>query len=73
MVVPYQFWMLQRVERVLAACLASAGGRASVESLLSGFERGHELLELPRLLAGCRVRKAGARLFSGSEQDAISN
>lgn len=73
MVVPYQFWMLQRVERILAACLASAAGRASVESMLAGFERGPELLELPRLLAGCRVRKAGAQLFAGSERDDLES
>jgi glutathione S-transferase len=64
MVVPYQIWMLQRVETALAACVASAPGRASVESLLSGFAGGPELLQLGRLLAGCRVRKQGARLFS---------
>ncbi len=64
MVIPYQIWMLQRVERVLAACTADAAGRAALTSLLSGFEGGPELLELGPLLAGCRIRKQGGRLFS---------
>ncbi len=64
MVIPYQMWMLQRVERVLAECTASAAGRAAIEGLLAGFEGGPELLELDRILAGCRTRKEGGRLFS---------
>ena len=64
MVVPYQIWMLQRVERALARCTASDVGRAAVEALLGGFASGPELLGLPELLAGCRVRKEGGRLFS---------
>jgi len=64
MVIPYQIWMLQRVERVLAACTTDAPGRAAIEELLAGFEGGPELLELARLLAGCRIRKEGGRLFS---------
>ncbi len=62
--IPYQIWMLQRVERVLAACTADPAGRAAITSLLAGFENGPELLELGPLLAGCRIRKRGGRLFS---------
>jgi glutathione S-transferase len=64
MVVPYQMWMLQRVEQALVACTASAAGRAATEAFLAGFDRGPELLELGHILAGCRMRKEGARLFS---------
>jgi hypothetical protein len=32
--------------------------------ILGHFERGPELLELGKLLAGCRVRKEWALLFS---------
>jgi len=67
MVVPYQVWMLQRLADVLGDCTASAGGRAAVEAFLESFERGPELLELDALLAGCRVRKEGGRLFSDVE------
>jgi glutathione S-transferase len=64
MVVPYQIWMLQRLEQALAACIASGPGRASIEAFLARFERGPELLELDGVLSGCRVRKEGARLFA---------
>jgi glutathione S-transferase len=64
MVVPYQIWMLQRLEAIVDACVASAAGRASVERLLGRFQRGSELLSLAGLLDGCRVRKDGARLYS---------
>ncbi len=64
MVIPYQVWMLGRLERVLAACTADAAGRKAIEELLAGFEGGPELLELGSLLAGCRIRKEGGRLFS---------
>ncbi|HKK52221.1 MAG TPA: glutathione S-transferase family protein [Myxococcota bacterium] len=64
MVVPYQIWMLQRLEAALAPCLATPQGRASIEGLLDGFRDGLELLALDAMLAGCRVRKEGARLFS---------
>lgn len=64
MVVPYQIWMLQRLAAVLATCTASAPGRAAVEGLLDRFAGGRELLGLDSLLAGCRIRKEGGRLFS---------
>ncbi len=64
MVVPYQVWMLQRLERVLAACRAEAGARAAVDALLARFPRGPELLELGARLGGCRVRKERGRLHS---------
>jgi len=64
MVVPYQMWMLERIERVLARCTASAGGRASIEAFLGRFDGGAELLDLATLLAGCRVEKRDARLYS---------
>ncbi|MEM7409568.1 MAG: glutathione S-transferase family protein [Myxococcota bacterium] len=64
MVIPYQIWMLQRLERVVARARAKPEGAASLDAWLAGFPRGHELLELDARLAGCRVRKEGARLFS---------
>jgi glutathione S-transferase len=67
MVIPYQIWMLGRVARVLADCTADAAGRTAIEELLAGFAGGPELLELDRLLAGCRLHKVGGRLFSSVE------
>ena len=64
MVVPYQIWMLQRVERALADCVATKSGRAAIEGLLSEHRDGRELLDLETLLHGCRVEKRGARLYS---------
>ncbi|MEZ4219091.1 MAG: glutathione S-transferase family protein [Myxococcota bacterium] len=64
MVVPYQTWMLQRLERAIDAACAAPGGRAALEAFLAPFPGGLELLELGPLLDGCRLRKEGARLFS---------
>jgi glutathione S-transferase len=64
MVIPYQVWMLQRIADVVRVAAGTEGGRASLESLLSEFERGAELLEIDALLEGCLVQKDGARLFS---------
>ena len=64
MVLPYHVWMLGRLERVLEACTAVRAGREAVEKLLAEFSRGPELLQLARLLHGCRVRKERGLLFS---------
>ena len=64
MVIPYQLWMLQRVEQALDKALATAFGRESIEKFLAQFPRGSELLQLADLLRGCRVRKQGALLYS---------
>ncbi len=66
MVVPYQMWMLARLAREIDACRARPEGRAALDPWLARFPRGRELLELDRLLAGCRVEKRGARLFSAA-------
>jgi len=66
MVVPYQVWMLQRLERVLGACTARPEGRAAVEALLARFPRGAELFELGDRLRGCRVVKERGRLRSST-------
>lgn len=64
MVVPYQFWMLGRIERAMRPALASAPARAALERWLGGFRNGGELLGLAEFLSGCAVRKVGARLYS---------
>ena len=64
MVVPYQIWMLQRLEEAIARCAASVSGRKALEDLLGRFEGGQELLDVGVLLAGCRVRKQGGLLYS---------
>lgn len=64
MVVPYQFWMLGRIEQAMRPALASAPARGALEGWLAGFPGGGELLELAGFLEGCRVRKVGARLYS---------
>ncbi len=67
MVMPYHVWMLQRLSDVLRECGDSASQRSAIEGLLAGFPGGGELLELDRLLGGCRVRKQGGLLFSFAE------
>jgi len=64
MVVPYHAWMLGRLQAAIAPCLEADGGKQALSELLSGFPRGAELLDLPRLLAGCTVRKEGGLLYS---------
>jgi glutathione S-transferase len=64
MVMPYQVWMLQRLEAVLTACRARADGQKAIDELLARFPRGSELLELGAQLSGCRVHKERGRLRS---------
>lgn len=64
MVVPYQIWMLQRLQAAVEACIANASNRSAVENFLAGFQGGQDLLQLEKLLAGCQIRKIGARLHS---------
>lgn len=59
MVVPYQMWMLERLEAALSDSDTKVLG-----NWLTRFERGEEILELDSRLDGCRVRKEGGRLFS---------
>ncbi len=66
MVIPYQIWMLQRIERVLERTIASSRGIDEISALLQRFPRGVELLELATRLEGCRVRKQGGLLYSES-------
>jgi hypothetical protein len=69
MVVPYQIWMLQRIERAMKDAASDRPGIASTEPLLGRFASGHELLALSELLVDCRVEKRGARLFSALAPD----
>ena len=59
MVVPYQIWMLCRLQDLLSRC-----DRKALEVLLAKIPHGVALLELDELLAGCRVVRREARLFS---------
>ncbi len=64
MVVPYQMWMLDRIEHAMAPAVARQNGRSALESLVGGFDGGRDVLDLSKHLDGCRVRKEGGRLFS---------
>ena len=59
MVVPYQIWMLDRIE-----CAMVNTDTDVLSDWLERFESGGEILELGSRLEGCRVRKDGGRLFS---------
>lgn len=59
MVLPYHVWMLQRVEATLSAC-----NRSVVEEFVAAFPNGKDLGRLSDMLAPCRVRKVGGRIFS---------
>ena len=56
MVVPYQVWMLQRLEPTVHH------GGPSVAALLARFEGAATLSALGKDLAGCRLRKIGGRM-----------
>jgi len=61
MVVPYQVWMLQRLE------LSMRGGDQNELALwLSAFRRGEEVLSLSVLLGSARVKKKGGLLYSSN-------
>ena len=64
MVVPYQIWMLQRLEKAIASARAAPAGEQALKNFLAQWSDGSELLALGQFLQGCRVRKEGARLFS---------
>ena len=64
MVVPYQIWMLGRIERVLAPILAQTQGKETLAAFLETWDGGEDLLDLEGLLAGCRVEKRNSLLFS---------
>lgn len=64
MVVPYQVWMLQRLADVVRECRGDVRGREAVDALLDALPGGARLLGLDELLASCRVRKAGGRIFA---------
>jgi glutathione S-transferase len=66
MVIPYQIWMLGRLCRVVTEC--SAAGEGAVERLLAKLPHGSELREIDRVIAGCRVQKRGALLYSAAEE-----
>jgi len=64
MVVPYQIWMLNRLERAMESIMVSDEGRLSISGLLEAFPEGERLMELDTLLAGCRIEKRGGQFFS---------
>merc|ERR1712039_114520 len=62
MVIPYQIWMLQRLEGTLQ-CLDAASARAFLEQ----FDGASDLTSLPALLARCRVNKVGGTIFPADD------
>eukprot|EP00450_Noctiluca_scintillans_P016197 CAMPEP_0194522542 /NCGR_PEP_ID=MMETSP0253-20130528/57146_1 /TAXON_ID=2966 /ORGANISM="Noctiluca scintillans" /LENGTH=502 /DNA_ID=CAMNT_0039366989 /DNA_START=57 /DNA_END=1566 /DNA_ORIENTATION=+ len=58
MVIPYQVWMLQRVEATLQACK----DRAVLEDFLARLG-GSDMLQLGTMLDGCRVSKKGGLVY----------
>ncbi len=59
MVVPYQMWMLQRIEAAMRGCDV-----ATLTHWLSAFRHGEEILALNARLNGCRIKKQGGLLYS---------
>ncbi|MDG1204076.1 MAG: glutathione S-transferase family protein [Pseudomonadales bacterium] len=59
MVVPYQMWMLQRIESAMKGC-----DKASLIPWLQNFEQGPEILSLNNQPGNYRVHKKGGLLYS---------
>lgn len=59
LVVPYQVWMLQRLAAAMGEC-----NDAVMRDFLGRLNGGKDLLQLPSLLSGCRVRKDGGLLYA---------
>ena len=66
MVVPYQIWMLQRLEGVLRQARATSEGDQAIARFLAQWPNGPQLLDLSEMLKTCRVKKKGARLYSAA-------
>ena len=64
MVIPYQIWMLERLEKAIDRACSTSTGRQALGDFLGQWSEGPELMALSQCLEGCRVRKEGARLFS---------
>ena len=64
MVVPYQMWMLQRIEGAMAPCMEDAVTRRAVDDFVLRLDGSEGWASLGAHLEGCRLRKEGARLFS---------
>ena len=61
MVVPYQIWMLQRLDAVMTN---APGGQLAL--WLQRFADGEQLLSLGTRLKGCAIEKRGGLLFSAT-------
>ena len=70
MVVPYQLWMLQGISDDVSELLRMGG--ASIKSVAEFLARcgdpggmdACELLRLPQIMTGCRVRKLGGKIYT---------
>lgn len=68
MVIPYQVWLLQRLEETVMKMI-ERGAREKYRGFLSSID-GLGLLDLTKMLSGCRVKKIKGELFV--DYDAIS-
>jgi glutathione S-transferase len=63
MVSPYQVWMLGRLSDAMLSSFDDASEAAVLKTMLSCFDGGSEILDLPERLKGCRLRKHFEQLF----------
>ena len=69
MVIPYHVWLLQRLEETVIK-MTKSGERKKMRGFLSSID-GLELLDLSKMLSGCRVKKIKGELFV--DYDGISS
>jgi hypothetical protein len=63
MVSPYQVWVLGRLSDVMATAFEDEAQSSLLRTMLAGFDGGPEILDLPKRLKGCRLRKQFEQLF----------
>lgn len=69
MVIPYQLWMWQRIQKALAPATAAPEARTSLEEFLGQFQGGSRVLDPGALFPDFEIRKQGARLYSEARSE----
>lgn len=73
MVIPYQLWLLQRLQAAVEGAVAVGSGEP-VEAMLrlaGGAEAAAQAMRLRETLDGCRVVKVGGNIYAASQRSRL--